>query len=541
VSAVRVLALAGGAENMSEIASRTADRRSRAAAALLVVAAIGSLLGMRPDTSAGQAPTPRPNIVVIMTDDQTVDDLAAMPATRRAFVGKGVTFQRSTVSYPVCCPSRATFLTGRYAHNHGVMGLYRPTGGYARFDDRDALPVWLSQAGYHTVHIGKYLNGYGTDRPAIVPPGWSEWYGAVDPATYRMWNYTLNENGRLVTYGTPDEEDPALYQTDVYRDKALDAIRRGSRLGRPFFLSLAFLAPHHEEASIRNRTGVTVRAAPRHRGRFASLTLPRGRGFNERDRSDKPRFMRRFPLLDGAAIGRITAELRARRESLLAVDEAVAAIVRELKAQGVLANTHLLFTSDNGFMLGEHAVPNGKMLAYDPSARVPLLMRGPGLKPRRASVEPVSNVDLAPTILELAGAKRIGGAPIDGRSLVKFARNTALRSERPLLHETGGLRATSLEPEDDTGAVPVRTILTYRAVRTDRWLYVAYRSGERELYDLLYDPFQLRSRHNDSRYAATRRVLHAELDRLSTCRGRDCRLPSPPVPDPLDSGALARR
>jgi arylsulfatase A-like enzyme len=507
---------------------------------LVAAAALGSLLGMRADSAAAQAPKPRPNIVVIMTDDQTVEDLAAMPATRRAFVSKGVAFQRSVVSYPVCCPSRATFLTGRYAHNHGVMGLYKPTGGYSRFDDRDALPVWLAQAGYHTAHIGKYLNGYGTERPAIVPPGWSEWYGAVDPATYRMWSYTLNENGRFVTYGAPDEEDPALYQTDVYREKALDVIRRGSRGGRPFFLSLSFLAPHHEEAAIRARTGVTVRAAPRHRGRFASLTVPPGRGFNERDRSDKPRFMRRFPYLDAAAIGRITAELRARRESLLAVDEAVAAIVRELRAQGVLANTYLLFTSDNGFMLGEHAVPNGKMLAYDPSAKVPLLMRGPGLKRRRASLEPVSNVDLAPTILELAGARRTTGGPIDGRSLLPFARNTALRTDRPLLHETGGLRATSLEPEDDTGAVPVRTIRTYRAVRTERWLYVLYRNGERELYDLLYDPFQLRSRHADPRYAATRRVLRAELDRLATCRGRDCRLDSAPAPDPLEP-SVARR
>ena len=520
---------------MSEIASHTADRRRWASVALLVAAALcGTLVGLGSDTAAAQGPVQRPNVVVIMTDDQTVDDLAAMPATRRAFVGRGVTFPNSIASYPVCCPSRATFFTGRYAHNHGVMGLYRPTGGYSRFNDSDALPVWLHAAGYHTAHIGKYLNGYGTDRPAIVPPGWSEWYGAVDPTTYRMWNYTLNENGRQVTYGAPGEENPAYYQTDLYREKALDVIRRRSNAGSPFFLSLAFLAPHHEEVSIRSRTGVTVRAAQRHRGRFASLALPPGPAFNERDRSDKPKFMRRFPLLDGTAIGRITAEFRARRESLLAVDEAVAAIVRELSARGVLDSTYVLFTSDNGFLLGEHAVPSGKMLPYDPSARVPLLIRGPGVKRRAASLEPVANVDLAPTILELAGAKRIGGAPIDGRSLMKFARNPRLRTDRPLLLETGGLRATSLEPEEDTGAMPVRTIRTYRAVRTDRWLYVLYRSGERELYDLLEDPFQLRSRHNDPRYAATRRVLRAELERLATCRGRVCRLASEPVPDPFD-------
>jgi N-acetylglucosamine-6-sulfatase len=499
-------------------------------AAALAALTLGLLLGALPASAQAQ----RPNVVVIMTDDQTVADLEAMPATRRAFVRHGVQFANSTVSYPVCCPSRASYLTGRYAHNHGVMGLYLPTGGYGRFNDMDALPVWLQRAGYRTAHIGKYMNGYGSDRPAIVPPGWSDWYGAVDPTTYRMWGYTLNENGNLVTYGDPLVEDPAIYQTDMLRNKALDVIRRDSHSGQPFFLSLAFLAPHYEEIGVRGRTGVTVRPAPRHRGRFASLPLPRPLGFNEFDRSDKPAFMRRFKPLDGAAIGQITAEFRARRESLLAVDEAVASIVRELTLQGVLANTYLLFTSDNGYLQGEHAVPTGKMLPYDPSAKVPLLIRGPGLRGRRTSLEPVSNVDLAPTILRIAGASAAGGAPVDGRSLLKFAQRPKLRTRRLVLHETGGLRAMSLQPEEDIGAIPLRTVRTYRAVRNDRWLYVVYRSGERELYDLERDPGQTRSRHRDRRYAATKRALHAELERLSTCRGRACRLPGEAIPDPFE-------
>ena len=499
----------------------------RTAAAALAACVLALLAA----AGGAAAQSPRPNIVAIMTDDQTVDDLVAMPATRRAFVRDGVIFANSTASYPVCCPSRATFLTGRYAHNHGVMGLYLPTGGYGRFNDLDALPVWLQRAGYRTAHIGKYMNGYGSDRPAIVPPGWTEWYGAVDPTTYRMWDYTLNENGRQVAYGN----DPASYQTDVYSRLALDVIRRGSVSGQPFFLSLAFLAPHFEEAAVRRGTGVTVRAAPRHSGRFATLPLPRPKGFNERDRSDKPGFMRRFKSLDATAVARITAEFRARRESLLAVDEAVDAIVRELEAQGTLANTYLLFTSDNGYLQGEHAVPSGKMLPYDPSTRVPLLVRGPGIPGRRMSREPVSNIDLAPTILRIAGASAAGGAPIDGRSLLKFAQRPTLRSERLVLHETGGLRATSLQPEEeDSGPIPVRPVRTYRAVRNDRWLYVVYASGERELYDLERDPFQLRSRHRDGRYAATKRALQIELDRLATCRGRACRLAGEPIPDPFD-------
>ncbi len=502
-------------------------------AAAAVAALVLTLFALGPEPASAQAADPRPNVVVIMTDDQTVGDLVAMPSTRRAFVRRGTMFGNSSVSYPVCCPSRATFLTGRYAHNHGVMGLYLPTGGYGRFNDLDALPVWLQRAGYRTAHIGKYMNGYGSDRPAIVPPGWTDWYGSVDPTTYRMWGYTLNENGRQVSYGDPFDENPSYYQTDVLRSRAIDVIRRDSRSGQPFFLSLAFLAPHYEEASVRGRTGVTVRSAPRHRGRFANLALPRPRGFNERDRSDKPKFMQRFKPFGATTLARITAEFRARRESLLAVDEAVAGIVRELRAQGELSNTYLLFTSDNGYMQGEHAVPSGKMLPYDPSSTVPLMIRGPGIRGRRMSTEPVSNVDLAPTILQIAGASARGGAPIDGRSLLKFARKPKLRSGRLVLHETGGLRATSLQPEEGGGPIPLRTTRTYRAVRNDRWLYVIYRSGERELYDLERDPFQLHSRHRDGRYAATRRVLRAELERLSTCRGRACRLPSPPIPDPF--------
>ena len=178
---------------------------------------------------AARAASGRANVVVLMTDDQTVGDLRGMARTRALIARRGVSFRRSYVSYPVCCPSRATYLSGQYPHNHGVLGLYPPTGGYGRFDKRNSLPVWLARAGYHSAHIGKFLNGYGSDSPADVPPGWSEWYGAVDPTTYRMWGFTLNENGSRRTYGSPFFEDPRLYQTDVYHRKAVDFIERRAR------------------------------------------------------------------------------------------------------------------------------------------------------------------------------------------------------------------------------------------------------------------------------------------------------------------------
>ncbi|MDR9371732.1 sulfatase [Conexibacter sp. JD483] len=480
-----------------------------------------ALSAFAPNASAAD----RPNVVVLMTDDQTVADLAAMPRARALLGREGVGFDRSYVSYPVCCPSRATFLSGQYAHNHGVLGLYAPTGGYARFNHANSLPLWLQQAGYATAHIGKYMNGYHLGIGAEQPPGWSEWYGAVDSSTYLMWGYTLVENGVAHTYGTPLEEDPRLYQTDVYRDKAVDFIRRRAPSSQPFFLSVAFLAPHHESGPLRSITGRLVRPAPRDARAYARARLPTPPGFAERDRSDKPRFVRERRPLSAAAIAGVRRQFRDRRASLRSVDDAVAAIVAALRRSGELDDTYVILTSDNGYMLGEHGVPNGKLLPYDPSTRVPLLIRGPGIPAGAVSHELVANTDLAPTITAVAGA--VPGRVPDGRSLLPFARDPRLRSTRPLLHETGGWRYLRRRDQDAAGPPALRRVLTYNAVRTRRWLYVEYRDGERELYDLRRDPHELRSLHADPRKRALVRLLSATVRRLARCSGESCQTTSP--------------
>jgi N-acetylglucosamine-6-sulfatase len=472
----------------------------------------------------------RPNVVVLMTDDETTADMAVMPRTRRLLGAQGVTFARSYVSYPVCCPSRATYLSGQYAHNHRVMGLYPPAGGYGRFDRWNDLPVWLHRAGYATGHIGKYLNGYGSQVPADVPPGWTEWHGAIDRSTYRMWGYTLNDNGARHTYGSPFDENPHLYQTDVYRRKAVHFIERRSRARRPFFLSVAFLAPHHETTPIRLRSGHLVRPAPRHAGKLGYDPLPASPAFAEAQLADKPAFIRRNGALTTVARDQIAARHRDRQESLLAVDDAVAAIVGALRGAGELDNTYILFTSDNGYMQGEHDVPSGKMLPYEPSTAVPLLLRGPHIRAGRVSRELVGNVDLAPSILDVAGAR--AGKLLDGRSLLPFARDPNLRSRRPLLHETGGRRYVSLRDHDAGEDGRVRRVMTYRAVRTPRWLYVEYRAGARELYDLASDPNELSSVDAEPRYRGVRRALHRVLGRLAHCRGAACRRPVGRLPEP---------
>jgi N-acetylglucosamine-6-sulfatase len=498
--------------------------RFRLAALAAVLTSIAVATASSENAAQAEPSSGRPNIVVFMTDDETVAELGGMPHTRRLIERQGVRFARSYVSYPVCCPSRATYLTGQYAHNHGVMGLYPPTGGYGRFDKRNALPVWLQRAGYHTAHLGKFLNGYGDQEPADVPPGWSDWHATVDYSTYKMWGYTINDNGRMRTYGRTFDENPRLYQTDVLARKAAAIVVRQASRPQPLFLSLNFLAPHHEARSIQTRTHQLVRPAPRHRRALASAALAHAASFNEADMSDKPRFLRRHthPLTarDVAAIQR---DARARRAALLAADDGVARVVSAVRRAGELNNTYFVFTSDNGYMQGEHRVRSGKMLPYEPSTQVPLLVSGPGIPAGRVSRELVANIDLAPTILQLAGAT--AGKTVDGRSLLPFAHNPALRTARAILHETGGQKYVGPAEQDERTNVrrPMKRILTYQAVRTARWLYVRWHDGARELYDLENDPDELRSLHAGRAHRHVRRVLARRLRALATCAGDSCR------------------
>ena len=445
----------------------------------------------------------RPNVLVIMTDDQTVESLRVMANVKTLLADQGATFDNSFASFSLCCPSRATFLTGQYAHNHGVMGNAPPEGGYAKLDSSNTLPVWLQRAGYHTVHVGKYLNGYPGPNRTHVPPGWTEWYGSIDPSTYQFFSYTLNENGRLVRYGS----DPASYQADVYSRKAVDAIRRLAPAAPPFFLSVAFLAPHSggPRESDDPRNFATPVPAPRHRNRYASEPLPQPASFNEADVSDKPAGIRSRPLLGAQQIANVTENYRQRLESLLAVDEAVAAMVTALRETGELDRTLIVFTADNGFFHGEHRVPSGKVLLYEPSIRVPLIIRGPGIPPGQHVTELAANVDLAPTIVAATGAPAL--RVMDGRSLLPLAKDPGRRTGRDILIERG--------PGGNNQQI-------FTALRTTRYLYAEYSNGDRELYDLAADPHQLTSLHAQPAFQALRTLLAERLARLRTCTGAAC-------------------
>lgn len=465
-----------------------------------------------------------PNVIVVMTDDERYDDMATMPRTRRLIGDAGVTFTRYYASYPVCCPARATFFTGQYAQNHGVRCLYPECGGgYGHLNQRNYLPVWLQDAGYVTGHIGKFLNGYGKeDGTPMHPRGWTDWQGLIDHSTYRMWGYSFFENDHPVKYGRLKSHNPRLYQTDVITRKATRFIAERARGERPFFLSVAYLAPHHESGATQKRTGQLVRAAPRHRGRYAHLPIHRPPNYNEQDVSDKPSFLGRYnrPITSRREAA-IATRFRERWESLLAVDEGVEEIVEKLRRTRELDNTYVIFTSDNGFMQGEHRVRQGKMLPYDASTHLPFLIRGPGIPRHRTTKAVVGDVDLAATVVDVARTRP--GHVLDGRSVIPYARNTHLRNLRPFLHTTAGKGSHGRTNTREGGARGTETrVPAWAAVRTTRWLYVAYRGRGSELYDLKRDPWELHSLALEPRYRQQRNTLRRLLGDLRRCKARSC-------------------
>ena len=564
-------------------------------AALALVIAGQSLRG---ESATAQA-SGKPNVVVLLTDDQTLEEMSGLPQTSSLIGGQGTSFSRAYISYPLCCPSRAAILTGQYMHNNGVHGNSPPDGGWQRFhqeglEQRD-LPNWLQRAGYYNVQIGKYLNGYG-GSPAPVPPGWNEWYGKLseyDASVHggRLYfNYQLREDppadgGVPCPSGDPSSpgqpftchygDDPADYQTDVYRQMAVEAIHRigdASSGETPFFLNVDFNSPHPPYVP-----------APRHQGTLTGLPLTPPPGLNEKNVSDKPFFLRRLPKLGRGKLTLIDNRRRTRLEMLRSVDDAVTAIVQALAAEGQLDNTYILFASDNGYFSGEHRIRQGKYLPHEPSSHVPLLIRGPGIPAGGISSDLVSNVDIAPTIAQIAGATPL--LTEDGRSLLRYAQQPSQRTTRPILLE--GDTGAGIDDEGDEGPVgqnqadyqrfkkrvrrqkkklrrrckklkrtsPRRAILchrqgvrnieqepvdtlyklrapAYRGIRTDRYALFLYGTGEVELYDMWRDPYQLKSVAKNRRYRKVRKSLLADLDRLTRCSGTGCTAGLGPDPRP---------
>jgi arylsulfatase A-like enzyme len=449
-----------------------------------------------------------PNVLVIETDDQTLESMRVMQNVNSLIGAQGATFSNSFVNYSLCCPSRSTFLTGQYAHNHGVWSNQPPQGGFPRFESLHAnnnVAVWLQRAGYYTALIGKYLNEYDNKPP--VPPGWSEWH-AVAPDDQKVYDYTLNDNGELTTYGHAKSD----FKDDVLTRKAVYFLNRRASKPRPFFLWLTYTAPHiggpnPNPQPPHDCTG-TAKPPARYAHAFDAEPLPMPPDFNEANVSDKPPAVRNLPLLDDAQIADIQRRYRCELESLLAVDDGVQKVVAALEAKGDLDNTLIVYTSDNGYFHGEHRIPSEKLRVYEESVRVPLEMRGPGIPPGVTVNPPVINADLAPTIVDAADVT--GGLDMDGRSLLPVIQAPATDRNRDLLIE---------EP-------------TLKAIRTPRYLYAEYENGDTELYDLRNDPYELKSLARAASYSSVRSTLRFRLHKLESCAGASCVMqkPDPPAP-----------
>jgi arylsulfatase A-like enzyme len=483
--------------------------------------------------NATAAPSDRPNIIVVVTDDQTLASLntATMPNVLRWIGGPGTEFTDSIVTTPLCCPSRATLLTGQYAHNHGTLAN---TPGYEALRDKsNTLPTWLSRAGYVTAHVGKYLNRYkaSVDDPGEVAPGWDEWRTVLDPARkyVRYYDYRLAVNGDVRRIG----DRPRDYITRVINRHTATMVRRYAPRRKPLYLQVDHRAPHIEAGTNSGGTcGGLIPPDPRDATAFQSEPLPNPPSFNEADVSDKPSFVRDLPPFDSATEARIELRYRCALASLRAVDRGVASIVAELRDARELDDTALIFTSDNGFFFGEHRIPEQKTRPYEEALRVPLMLRLPGAQPSAASSptvpDPVANIDLAPTILDLADARpcRSGGRcrTMDGRSLVPLARG-----------EGGWPAERAIAIEFDAGERARRALVCrYSGVRVGGQVYVHHTAAadstsgtcrpvdESEHYDLGADPFQLDNLFPAAAgtpEAAAEAELRATAERLHRCAG----------------------
>jgi arylsulfatase A-like enzyme len=465
-----------------------------------------------PSTAPAPQPTPtpswRPNIIVILADDLDVLSIDRMPNLRTQVAAQGLTFTNGFATTPLCCPSRASILTGQYAHNHGILINRNPnTFGvepncFERFRDRgqerQTFATWLQAAGYTTAFVGKYLNRYPGDMPGAdpthVPPGWDDWFAQVSDNAY--YRYATNDNGTLRDYGNR----PVDYLTDVLTERALRFVREAASPDTPFLLWINPAAPH-----------VPSTPAPRHVDLFADAIAPRLPNFNEPDMSDKPRWFQLIPELNDGEIERLDGMQRQRLRTMASVDDMIGSLLTVLRETGALDRTFLIFASDNGLLLGAHRLYLGKDAVYENSVRVPLIVRGPGVPAGRMLDYFALNIDLAPTLVEMARAQPPGDF-MDGRSLYPLLGDNPLpasswRSDFLVEHWT-----------DTNEGLP-----TWAGIRARDRVYVEYeRTNEREYYDLGRDPHQLQNQANGTP-AATLEPLQARLRALRSCRGAGCR------------------
>ncbi len=495
-----------------------------AAAAVVGVAALGtpSVASLSPvpapqSAPASAHPAQPPNVVLLMVDDATVEDIEYMPNVQALLVEQGTSFTRSYSPYPVCCPARATVLTGQYAHNHGVLDNMAPLGGASVFDDSATIATYLTDD-YDTAIIGKYLNDFDTYE--YIPPGWDTWKVPIERSTYNYMHQIMNLNGRVKTFDT--------HMTNQYGRQVRGFI---SKADQPYFAYVSWVAPHTGTPRETSDDPVSPYVEEQYRDTYVGPRLPVDPSFNEADMTDKRQAMQSLPPLTVAQIAAMQEKLAQRRESLRSVDDEVARIVREVRRSGELRNTYFIFVSDNGQMQGQHRISYGKGVAYEPASRVPLIIRGPGF-PAGATYDNVTGLqDVTPTILSMTRQWRDQEeAQIDGVSLLKLIRGS-LSTDRVQVIETA--QASELtDTQIERGATLSRTEAQRLSgvswtmqgiVTSDGWKYTHYpQTDEVEMYDLNMDPYEEQNLAGLPGYRAEQDRLERLYEQYRSCGGRHC-------------------
>jgi N-acetylglucosamine-6-sulfatase len=440
----------------------------------------------------------RPNVIVIDTDDMNATDISVMRNTLSLLGAHGTTFRNSYVSYPLCCPSRATFLTGQYAHNHHVLTDQR----FGDLDSSNTLAVWLRRAKYRTAMFGKYLNGYGITNPREIPKGWTQWFALTGGTEQHRYGFRLNENGKVRHYG----RKPSNYIDYILNSKVNAVLKQWTISPKPFFVYYNPNNPHGEAGTPLWSTR-DPEPAPQYLGAFGDITAPHPPNFDEANVSDKPEQIRAVPHLSDAQLSDIDRRYRGRQESLLSVDDEVKRIYGLVRKYGDKRKTFFIFTSDNGLELGAHRI-EFKNFLYEEGERVPLIIRGPGVPEGTTRDQLVANIDLAPTISALTGA--VPARVMDGIPLLPLAQDPAAGAHRDILFES-----------PDIG--------TY-GIRRGPWKYNLWNNGDEELYNLDDDPYELRNLlydpagpvDPDPADIALADELRTRLLQLKICNGPSC-------------------
>lgn len=474
--------------------------------ALAVLVLASACLPGPASKSATAAGANKPNIVFVLTDDLAWNLVQYMPHVQQ-MQKEGTTFTNYDVTDSLCCPSRSSIFSGKFPHDTGVFTNTGSDGGFDAFhqrgEEKDTFATQLQSAGYQTAMMGKYLNGYqpsqtlGGSKP-YVPPGWNEWDVAGNG--YPEFNYDLNENGKVVHYGN----QPQDYLTDVVAGKGVSFIDRSASANKPFMLEIATFAPH-----------APYTPAPRDANAFPGLTAPRTPAFDQQDTVGEPPWLAGLPPLKPAEVQNIDTDFRKRAQAVQAVDQMLARLQQELTAKGVARNTYVVFSSDNGYHMGDHRLRPGKMTAFDTDIKVPLVATGPGVPSAHTAGELSQNIDLAPTFAELGGVRAAGSE--DGHSLVPLLTGKQpgdWRNANLVEHHGPDRNRTDPDlPARNSGNPP-----SYEAIRTPNAVYVEYADGEREYYDTANDPYELRNLAGQLSPAQAQ-SLHDTLVASQNCHG----------------------